>query len=207
MTQKYETSQKVADKIIAMRRSGVSVKDIAFIVEMSRSALYRLYSKEMSVQPIQNVPRKGSSEYVPDKGLEQKIAKMKTAGFTIQEISETFNMCYRTMMKHYSNAIVDGEREMVSNVADKLYRTALDGNITAMIFYLKARGGWSESPKQILDTEQYGVLKVENLSYKPDWASTAEIENQEEDPERGADEVDPVQGTDNDSCVVSAPRS
>lgn len=48
-----------------------------------------------------------------------------------------------TLTRHYRAELDAGQREAVATVGAKLLAKALSGNLTAMIFYLRTRGGWA----------------------------------------------------------------
>lgn len=50
-----------------------------------------------------------------------------------------------TLRKHFANEIEQGRTVASVKVARKLFETAMDGNVTAMIFWLKSQAGWKDS--------------------------------------------------------------
>src|SRR5699024_10601218 len=66
-------------------------------------------------------------------------------------------------------AYTGGKADVLSQVAENLVKRALDGNITASIFYLKTRGGWSEVNRHEIKTETSdGPTEIVIRSVLPD---------------------------------------
>ena len=91
------------------------------------------------------------------KGVEQ-IRKLAPY-LTQEQIADFFGMGERTFRRILDRdekvvrAYREGKADVLSQVAENLVRRALDGNITASIFYLKTRGGWSEVSRHEIKTE------------------------------------------------------
>jgi hypothetical protein len=51
-----------------------------------------------------------------------------------------------------------GRIEAVSNVAERLYQKAMEGDVTAMIFYLKSQGKWTDKPQPEAEQQAEVVL-------------------------------------------------
>jgi len=54
-----------------------------------------------------------------------------------------------TLYKRFKNELASGSTRAVAKAAGKLYTLAMGGNITALVFYLKTRGGWRESEQPV----------------------------------------------------------
>lgn len=53
----------------------------------------------------------------------------------------------KTMARHFGEEIATGATEANMKVAQSLYRQAVDGHVTAAIFWCKTRMGWREIPR------------------------------------------------------------
>jgi len=53
-----------------------------------------------------------------------------------------------------------------ANVVDALYKGALEGNPTCMIFWLKNKAGWKDSP--LIDQSQHHTLQIVSYGEKVD---------------------------------------
>lgn len=76
-------------------------------------------------------------------------------GLTLEQIAVALGISTRTLYNRrrdfadFADAIKKGKARGVADVASKLYDLAMAGNVTAIIFYLKTRAGWSE--RQIVE--------------------------------------------------------
>ncbi len=64
----------------------------------------------------------------------------------------------------FEAAIKKGKARGIQEVSNMLFETALQGSVPAMIFYLKARAGWTDKPKGPLEDLPQPQLKI----YCPD---------------------------------------
>lgn len=113
------------------------------------------------------------------KGVEQ-IRKLAPY-LTQEQIADFFGMGERTFRRILDRdedvlrAYREGKADVLSQVARNLVRRALDGNITASIFYLKTRGGWSEVNRHEIKAETSdGPTEIVIRSVLPDPKSEGE---------------------------------
>lgn len=90
----------------------------------------------------------------------EQVTEYASQGLSIEEISHLIGVCGRTIyrrqkdMSDLSAAIKKGRALAELRYATALQSLALDPehpNLTAIIFYLKSRCGWVESPKPVGD--------------------------------------------------------
>lgn len=55
----------------------------------------------------------------------------------------------RTLRKHFAKELDLGEMKANVKVAQTLFKKAISGDTTSMIFWLKTRARWKESPQQV----------------------------------------------------------
>ena len=55
----------------------------------------------------------------------------------------------KTLRKHFAKELDQGEMKANFKVAQTLFKKAISGDTTSMIFWLKTRGRWKESPQQV----------------------------------------------------------
>ena len=55
--------------------------------------------------------------------------------------------------KELSEAIKRGTLEAIGDITNALYESAMDGNTTSMIFFLKNRGGWKDKTEVDMTAE------------------------------------------------------
>lgn len=62
----------------------------------------------------------------------------------------------RTIRKHFVNELDQGELKANVKVAQTLFKKAISGDTTSMIFWLKTRARWKESPQRVELTGKNG---------------------------------------------------
>ena len=55
----------------------------------------------------------------------------------------------KTLRKHFAKELDQGEMKANIKVAQTLFKKAISGDTTSMIFWLKTRARWKESPQQV----------------------------------------------------------
>ena len=66
----------------------------------------------------------------------------------------------KTLRKHFREELDIGKIQANAKVAGALYQSALDGNVKAQTFWLKAVGGWQETGKvEIVSEGVLGTIK------------------------------------------------
>lgn len=70
---------------------------------------------------------------------------MASAGIPQADIAKVLGISCSTLTKYYADELATGRVKTITRVADALVKQALSGNITAMIFYLKTQGRWTEA--------------------------------------------------------------
>ena len=63
------------------------------------------------------------------------------------------------MMKHLMQ-LKRGKGRGIQRISNALFEAAIEGSVPAMIFYLKARAGWSDKPKELTES-----LPVQNSNF------------------------------------------
>lgn len=71
----------------------------------------------------------------------------------------------RTIRKYFTKELDQGELKANVKVAQTLFKKALSGDTTSMIFWLKTRARWKESPQQVeLTGKDGGAVQHETVS-------------------------------------------
>lgn len=76
---------------------------------------------------------------------EKLIYQMASMGVGLLDIARYFGVTPEYLKRKYGYEIEAGRITANVTIANKLYETALDGHVSAMIFWLKARAGWRET--------------------------------------------------------------
>ena len=109
------------------------------------------------------------------KEVTEKAEELASMGLTLEQIASCMGICYQTLnekkkeFSEFSDALSRGRALGLARVSNALYQTAISGNVRAMIFFLKTRGGgeWQESSsvkadlslKRMSDTELLNAIR------------------------------------------------
>jgi hypothetical protein len=75
------------------------------------------------------------------------VKSMAGMGIRHEEIARKIGISSpKTLRKHFRAELDEGATDANYNVAHALYKNAMAGNVTAQIYWSKARGGWRERP-------------------------------------------------------------
>ena len=84
----------------------------------------------------------------PTKESRKSVKAMSAYGIPQDDISIAVGITGKTLRKHYRDEIRGGAIRANAAVAGALYKQAIGGNVTAQIFWTKARMGWSDRGPQ-----------------------------------------------------------
>lgn len=68
------------------------------------------------------------------------------AGLRQAEVAAYIGITEKTLRRHYRGELDRATVTAVAKVAESLFQKAIGGDVTAMIFWLKARAGWTDKP-------------------------------------------------------------
>ncbi len=91
----------------------------------------------------------GRPPYEPSDKDRQLVKHMAAYGAPEDEIAKVVGVAEKTLRKHFRDELDTAHTQANVRVAERLYQQCMDGNTTAMIFWLKTRAGWRE--KQEID--------------------------------------------------------
>ena len=103
------------------------------------------------------------------------IEAMAGLGATLQQIAIACNVSKSTVERWRADEAVElayqrGRIQATQAVAERLFSMAMEGDVTAQIFWLKAQAGWSDRPQP----EQ--IQQAEVHVYLPDNGRTVDVE-------------------------------
>jgi hypothetical protein len=96
--------------------------------------------------------KSGRPAWVPDL---DEVERLAARGLTREEIAFALGISEATLYARkradmkFSEALKKGRALGIRDVADRLYESAMAGNTTALIFYLKARAGWRDQHVEV----------------------------------------------------------
>lgn len=95
----------------------------------------------------------------------QEIESMAGIGLTQEEIASVKGISVDSLRKYAGHVVRRGKAKAIAMVAETLFKKAIAGNMTAIIFYLKTQAKWSEHPS--IPSE---ILKALDLGEEEDAA-------------------------------------
>ncbi len=87
---------------------------------------------------------RGRPPFQPSDEQRKTVTAMAGYGIPQEGISKVIGIDLKTLRKHFRGELDKGEIVATSKVAESLYKMATEGNVSAAIFWMKARAGWSE---------------------------------------------------------------
>lgn len=95
----------------------------------------------------------GQPPFKPTDEERRLVQQMTAVGIKQVDIARVIRaggICHKTLTKHFREEIDCGKTKAIAAVAGALFNTALAGNTSAQIFFLKTQARWTE-PKQEID--------------------------------------------------------
>lgn len=80
----------------------------------------------------------------------ERAEELASLGLSLEQVASALGVSSRTLRAHKADdndlrdAIERGQARGIAKVAEALMELGLSGNASALIFYLKARAGWSD---------------------------------------------------------------
>ena len=85
--------------------------------------------------------------FVPTAQQRHLVHMMPLNGVKQDEQARALRMSKPTLTKYFREELDLGKIVTTANVAGALYRNAMDRNVSAQIFWMKAQGGWREADR------------------------------------------------------------
>jgi predicted transcriptional regulator len=100
----------------------------------------------------------GRPAWIPTESVCQEAREMASNGLTVAQIADCLGISESTLYgkqneyKEFMGAIKRGRAEGIHKVSNALFEKATQGNVTAMIYYLKVRDreNWGENQPEPL---------------------------------------------------------
>lgn len=90
------------------------------------------------------------------------VEMMATVGIDHDTIARVIGKSKPTLYKYFRDELDMGKAKTTTRIAESLIMSALAGNTTAQIFYLKCRAGWSDRGHEAPGKKQQQKRKAED---------------------------------------------
>lgn len=118
----------------------------------------------------------GRPPYAPTPKEREQVIALTAMGATEFEISLVLQLSEPTVRKHFQTELMTGRITANARVAESLFRQATHAtkpNVTAAIFWLKARAGWSDGNERGVREEPPGKKAIAREEAKTAAVGTA----------------------------------
>lgn len=88
--------------------------------------------------------KRGRPKYAPTPQDRQRVKSLAAAGMAQDKIALSLGISKNTLTANFREELDLGLAEANAAVASALFKNATGGNVTAQIFWLKTRAGWTE---------------------------------------------------------------
>ena len=85
--------------------------------------------------------------FVPTEQQRHLVHMMTVNGVKQDDQAKALRIGKNTFTRHFRDELDLGKITTTANVAGALYRNAMDGNVSAQIFWMKSQGGWREADR------------------------------------------------------------
>lgn len=105
-----------------------------------------------------------SQKHKPTNETRTQVKSFAMVGVPHDMIGRLIGIDAKTLRKYYAEELETGEAHGVAAVAKTLFARATKGNdLSAVIFYLKARAGWSEKQRVEVTGADGGPVEISAL--------------------------------------------
>ena len=148
----------------------------------------------MSTKNKKSIKKVGRPKFVVTKEMCDKAEAFAAQGLTQEQIAMALGIGLSTLYEkqnefiEFAEAIKRGKGKGIQTITNRLYEKALEGDNTAMIFYLKNRAGWQDKieketiveHKQVIDLTRISDEELDNLERTLRRASTQSLKREDE---------------------------
>jgi hypothetical protein len=105
----------------------------------------------------------GRPLYEPTEKDRDKVIGLSGVGIPHTDIAILLDIDTKTLRKHYRRELDTGSIKANGAVGGKLYKAAMEGNVSAQIFWCKTRMGWKETSKTELSGPNGGPIESKSV--------------------------------------------
>ncbi len=99
-------------------------------------------------------------KHVPTIESRAKVNALSSFGIPLKKIAKYMELDVKTLGVHYEKEIETASIDKIVAVGNALFQKAIEGNVTAMVFFLKTRGQWRETDRNEYDKDE-SVSKIQ----------------------------------------------
>ena len=106
-------------------------------------------------------------DYIPTNADRRRVWMMKAMGLTSAEIANCIGpegISEATLYKYYGNILKTAVHSANGKVARALFTKAINGDVTAQIFWLKTRAGFKETSVHEIMPVQKRIIGIEEAA-------------------------------------------
>ena len=98
-----------------------------------------------------------------------EVEKLASRGLTKEQIADCLGIHYDTLNEkskaypEFAEAIKRGQASGIDQVANSLFENAMKGNVTAQIFFMKARAKWSDGSNDDKEKDEKMVSEFKKI--------------------------------------------
>lgn len=105
--------------------------------------------------------KRGPQPWKPTDEERKRIRMYAGLGLAQEQIATLIGRCVDTLAKYCRADLDEGAAEAKAKVGGAIVKAALNGNMTAAIFYAKTQMGWKETVRNELTGENGGAIIAE----------------------------------------------
>ena len=107
---------------------------------------------------------RGAPPHEPTPEMRELVIQHSRVGSPQKVIMQLLDIkCPKTLRKHYRDELDIAKYSANADVGGALYRKAMDGDTSAMIFWMKTRAGWSEKSSLDITTNGESITRIERV--------------------------------------------
>lgn len=103
----------------------------------------------------------GRPTFKPTAEQRSQVKLFAAYGISHEDIAEQIGIDPKTLRKHFRKELKTGVTEANAKIAQRLFKKAIDGDTTAMIWWTKARAGWRETQRQEVTGADGGPVQLD----------------------------------------------
>lgn len=113
-------------------------------------------------RPERNTTSKGIRQNRKRRAIRESIQVMIAAGVKKSAVARLLGMTPANLSNNYHTEMEYGSDILTTRMVNILVQKGLDGNVPAIIFYLKSKAGWKEADKSDLqDADRAAISSIE----------------------------------------------